>query len=70
MLDQRRKLGGSLPSRRLLSSKLKIPELSIFDAQLKGTGEREISTTMGFVRILTSLIRDKTIGQKVVPDRS
>ncbi len=67
MLDQRRKLGGSLPSRRLLSSKLKIPELSIFDAQLKGTGEREISTTMGFVRILTSLIRDKTIGQKVVP---
>ena len=67
MLEQRRKLGGSLPARRQPDTKLEIPPLSIFDTQLKGTGDREISTTMGFVRILTGLIRDKQIGQKIVP---
>ena len=44
-----------------------MPELSAFDAQLKATGDREISTTMAFVRILTTLLRDKTIGKHVVP---
>ena len=67
MLEQRKKLGGSLPVRRIPEKHLKIPDLKIFDAQLKGTGEREISTTMGFVRILNSLTRDKEIGEKVVP---
>ncbi len=67
MLDQRRKLGGPLPVRRQPETKFEVPPLNIFDAQLKGTGEREISTTMGFVRILTSLIRDKNIGQRIVP---
>ena len=67
MLKQRSKLGGSLPVRRQPETKLETPPLSIFDTQLKGTGDREISTTMGFVRILTNLIRDKQIGQKIVP---
>ena len=44
-----------------------MPELSAFDAQLKPTGDREISTTMAFVRILTTLLRDKQIGKRVVP---
>ena len=44
-----------------------MPELSAFAAQLKGTGDREISTTMAFVRILTTLLRDKQIGRHVVP---
>ena len=43
------------------------PELSAFDAQLKPTGGRTISTTMAFVRILTTLLRDKQIGKRVVP---
>ena len=44
-----------------------MPPLSAFDALLKDTGEREISTTMAFVRILNTLLRDKQIGKRVVP---
>lgn len=64
----RQKLGGSLPKRRLEADEtLVIPELSIFDAQLKGTGDRKISTTTAFVRLLTTLCKDKNIGQRIVP---
>ena len=66
--EHRRTLGGYLPARRTKCAPLQIPELSAFDALLKATAEgREISTTMAFVRILTSLLRDKNIGQRVVP---
>ena len=68
MLKQRKKLGGFLPKRRNVADLgMKIPDLDVFSTQLKGTGEREISTTMGFVRILTSLIRDQNIGRNIVP---
>jgi pyruvate dehydrogenase E1 component len=60
-------LGGGLPRRRRKAEPLQAPPLSAFDAQLKSTGEREISTTMAFVRILTSMLRDKNIGKHVVP---
>jgi pyruvate dehydrogenase E1 component len=46
---------------------LEVPELSAFSAQLASTEEREISTTMAFVRILNTLLRDKAIGKYVVP---
>jgi pyruvate dehydrogenase E1 component len=65
--ERREALGGSLPARRRTSTALQVPPLSAFDAQLKGTGEREISTTMAFVRILAALLRDKGIGKRVVP---
>ncbi len=65
--ERRKALGGYLPSRRINVDPLPIPELKAFEAQLKGTGEREISTTMAFVRILTTLTRDKNIGKYVVP---
>ncbi|MCP5075246.1 MAG: pyruvate dehydrogenase (acetyl-transferring), homodimeric type [Rhodobacteraceae bacterium] len=66
--DQRRKLGGEFPKRAWRDTpKLEIPPLSKFEGQLKGTGEREISTTMAFVRIMTTLLRDKNIGKNVVP---
>ncbi len=65
--ERRKALGGYLPSRRINVDPLTIPELKAFEAQLKGTGEREISTTMAFVRILTTLTRDKNIGKYVVP---
>ncbi len=58
---------GSLPARRRTSESLPVPELSAFDAQLKSTGDREISTTMAFVRVLNTLTRDATIGPRVVP---
>jgi len=63
----RGKLGGTLPSRRIKSQLIKAPELGTFENQLKGTGDREISTTMAFVRMLTTLVKDKEIGQQIVP---
>jgi pyruvate dehydrogenase E1 component len=66
--QHRSTLGGSLPQRRRkTSSKLAAPPLSLFDAQLKGSEGRDISTTMAFVQILTKLMRDKAIGRHVVP---
>ncbi|HEY3720937.1 MAG TPA: pyruvate dehydrogenase (acetyl-transferring), homodimeric type [Roseiarcus sp.] len=66
--ERRAALGGSLPARRRSSTPLEIPPLSAFDALLHATAEgREISTTMAFVRILTTLLRDKTIGPRIVP---
>jgi len=67
MHAQRQALGGYLPSRTHLAAPLEIPDLSIFDALLQGSGEREMSTTMAFVRMLTSLARDRKIGKNVVP---
>jgi pyruvate dehydrogenase E1 component len=59
---------GHVPQRRRKSSvQITVPELSAFDAQLKGTGERAISTTMAFTRILATMMRDKNIGPRVVP---
>jgi pyruvate dehydrogenase E1 component len=66
--ERRAALGGPIPVRREHSSQtLPVPELSAFDAQLKPTGDRTISSTMAFVRILTTLLRDKQIGKRVVP---
>ncbi len=59
----REALGGYLPSRRRKSDPLNVPSLSAFEAQLKATDGREISTTMAFVRVLNTLLRDKTIGK-------
>lgn len=68
MLERRRKLGGSLPQRRRKAeAKLKAPELSAFEQITKGTGEREISTTMALVRGMNLLLRDKQLGERVVP---
>jgi pyruvate dehydrogenase E1 component len=60
-------MGGSLPARRRKGNPIEVPPLSAFEAQLKGTEGREISTTMAFVRILNTIIRDKKIGKYVVP---
>lgn len=67
MKARREALGGSLPARRPEREPLEIPPLSSFEALLKDSGERELSTTMVFVRMLTQLIRDKKIGKRVVP---
>jgi pyruvate dehydrogenase E1 component len=66
--ERRAALGGYLPARRERSSvTLAVPPLSAFGGQLSGTPGREISTTMAFVRILNTLLRDKAIGKHVVP---
>ncbi len=64
---RRAALGGYLPQRRRTAPPLLAPPLASFDALLQDTGERDMSTTMAFVRILTQLARDKTMGRYVVP---
>ncbi|MBT3563395.1 MAG: pyruvate dehydrogenase (acetyl-transferring), homodimeric type, partial [Gammaproteobacteria bacterium] len=67
-LHERRKvLGGSLPSRKPDFEALTVPGIDSLEAVTKGTGKREISTTMAFVRVLSALIKDKEIGKRVVP---
>ena len=65
--ERRAALGGFMPSRRSRAEALPVPELAAFQAMLEATGEREISTTMAFVRILTTLLRDKALGRRIVP---
>ena len=68
MREKRQALGGYLPARRSKATPLEVPPLSAFETLLKASGEgRELSTTMAFVRILTTLVRDKKIGKYVVP---
>ncbi len=67
MKKMREKLGGFLPRRIKNSRVLPIPDLSAFDSVLKGSGEREISSTMAFVRILNTLVKDKALGPRIVP---
>jgi pyruvate dehydrogenase E1 component len=67
MRQCRERLGGFMPRRVVDKQTLTIPELSVFKAQLEGTGKREISSTMAFVRILATLLRDKNLGKRVVP---
>ena len=64
---QREALGGYLPQRRRKSSALEIPPLATFDRLLQSSGDREISTTMAFVQMLGTLVRDKAIGRHIVP---
>ncbi len=65
--ERRAALGGYLPARQAEVPALKIPDLSTFSALLESSGDREISTTMAFVRLLTLLLRDKDIGKNIVP---
>lgn len=67
LLSRRVVLGGFVPSRRRKGNELEVPPLSIFENLLTATKEREISTTMAFVRLLATLVKDKTIGKFVVP---
>ncbi|HET9679706.1 MAG TPA: pyruvate dehydrogenase (acetyl-transferring), homodimeric type, partial [Gammaproteobacteria bacterium] len=63
---RRKALQGYLPQRNEESPKLKIPELSAFKSQLEGT-DREVSTTMALVRMIATLLKDKNIGERIVP---
>ena len=64
---RRESLGGYVPARHAQVESLQIPPLSALEGQLKGTGDRSISTTMAFVRILSTLLKDPNIGKLVVP---
>ncbi|NVK30794.1 MAG: pyruvate dehydrogenase (acetyl-transferring), homodimeric type, partial [Gammaproteobacteria bacterium] len=65
--DRRKSLGGYLPTRKKVAEPLEVPALDTFKGLLEDSGERELSTTMAFVRMLTALTRDKKIGKNIVP---
>lgn len=65
--ERRKTLGGYLPARHHSAAPLEIPDVSVFDVLLKGSGDKEMSTTMAYVRLLTVLCRDKKIGKYIVP---
>ena len=67
MRKARESLGGSVPQRRKETYALNLPAPKIFDDLAKSSGDREISTTMAFVRLLNALCKDKEIGERVVP---
>ncbi|MEL0169336.1 MAG: pyruvate dehydrogenase (acetyl-transferring), homodimeric type [Pseudomonadaceae bacterium] len=64
---RREALGGYMPQRRVESQRIPVPPLDTLKAILDGTGDREISTTMAFVRILSQLVKDKELGPRIVP---
>ena len=65
--NTRKKLGGFIPRRRTSSEILKMPNNKIFDKSFESSGERQISTTMAVVRIITDLLKDDNIGERIVP---
>jgi len=67
LLEQRKKLGGFLPKRVVETKPLDVPKLDALGEFLKGSGKFEVSTTMGFVRLVSMLIRNKAIGRQIVP---
>ncbi|HLD17158.1 MAG TPA: pyruvate dehydrogenase (acetyl-transferring), homodimeric type, partial [Coxiellaceae bacterium] len=68
LLEKRKQLGGYVPSRLATSPSFTIPPLhTLFEKELESTHEREISSTMAFVRVLSALLKDKTLQKHVVP---
>jgi len=67
LLERRQQLGGFLPARQVTAKSLDIPKLESFAEFFKGSGLMEVSTTMAFVRLLSTLLRNKSIGRQIVP---
>ena len=65
--EKRIKLGGYLPERSTFAKPIKAPSKDIFDFMKVSTGEKEMSTTMALVRMLTALLRDKNVSPRLVP---
>ncbi len=66
LLERRRKLGGFVPTRKIYAVPMEVPQLDYFKEFFAGS-DREVSTTMAFVRILTNLLKHKEIGKRIVP---
>jgi pyruvate dehydrogenase E1 component len=67
LVARRQQLGGFLPKRVVTAKPLEVPKLDAFAELFKGSGKFEMSTTMGFVRLVSLLVRDKSIGRQIVP---
>jgi len=67
LIERRKTLGGNLPKRRTESTPLVAPSDELFEEFYKGTEGRSVSTTMAYVRVLSKILRDETIGKFIVP---
>ena len=67
LMDRRKELGGFIPERSSFAKAIKTPPKDIFDNFMKSTGDKEMSTTMALVRMLTALLRDKNVSPRLVP---
>jgi len=65
--ERRKQLGGFIPERSSLATPIKAPPKDIFESFMKSTGEKEMSTTMALVRMLTNLLRDENVAPRLVP---
>jgi pyruvate dehydrogenase E1 component len=67
LMDRRQELGGSVPRRRKVSRPLPQPPASAFEVTARGSGHQEVATTMAFVRLLKDLVKDESLGSRIVP---
>jgi len=67
LAERRQALSGSWPRRTVSCPSLPAPELALFQEQLAGSGDRTLSTTMAFVRMLSKLLDHAELGRFVVP---
>jgi len=65
--ERRIKLGGFIPERSSFAKQIKAPPKDIFEPFMKSTGEKEMSTTMALVRMMTAVLRDKNVASRLVP---
>jgi len=67
LLERRKALGGYIPARRTENPEFVMPDEKIYDEFFEGSGDKEVATTMAYVRLLSKFLKDKNIGKKVVP---
>ena len=67
LFRSRNELGGSVPRRRKNSRPLPQPPASAFEVTARGSGQQEVATTMAFVRLLKDLVKDESLGARIVP---
>jgi len=65
--EQREKLGGFLPTRNIDPPEFEMPDDKAFEEFLKGSGKREVATTMAVVQLLSKLLKDKQVGKVIIP---
>lgn len=67
MLERRNQLGGFLPSRSSAADPIEMPADEHFSEFYEGSGDRDVATTMVAVQILSKLLKDKNVGELLVP---
>lgn len=67
LVERREALGGFIPARHQTMAPVPLPQPELFSASRKGSGDRQLSSTMAAVRLMTKLMRDEHAGARLVP---